>query len=391
MSRLVRRVAVAGGVAVVAAALLQGAGPAYADVPAGGCALPATGAALSEGIQNQGQFVPTSGTVAAKMIFVDFPDAPANGPTTALYQQVVPGGQQFFSTVSYGKLSLQVDADTSRFYRMPRASTAYGWQRGLTYEAHRQYIADALAAVGRSTSFRGDQLLYIVPTRAASAISFSPTFMGAITAGDGTSLGKTVTFGQDIWNAGWGLKVLAHETGHAMGLPDLYAFSGSDAHRFVGGWDLMGWIPGPSPDRFAWHKWKANWLAWDQVGCVTAPGRFTDTVTPVEQAGAGRKMTVIKTGATTVLVAEVRSRQGVDANACTTGVLIYSVDTAVASGNGPIRVKDARPGTTGCRQHPLDDAAYDAGMSYVDSATGVRIDVVSRSGDTYTFNIAYRV
>ncbi|MEU7870112.1 hypothetical protein [Dactylosporangium sp. NPDC049140] len=82
-------------------------------------ALPATTAALSEGIQNQARFVPASGSVAAKMVFVDFPDAPANDSTAALCQWLAPGGQRFLATASYGKLSLRIDAGTSRFARMP--------------------------------------------------------------------------------------------------------------------------------------------------------------------------------------------------------------------------------------------------------------------------------
>ncbi len=33
-----------------------------------------------------------------------------------------------------------------KWFMMPHASTSYGFQRGLTYQTHKDYIADAIAA-----------------------------------------------------------------------------------------------------------------------------------------------------------------------------------------------------------------------------------------------------
>jgi hypothetical protein len=43
-----------------------------------------------------------------------------------------------------------------------------------------------------------------------------------------------------------------------MGLPDLYPADNLPLERtaWAGGFDIMGWINGVSPDMFAWHKWK---------------------------------------------------------------------------------------------------------------------------------------
>ena len=71
--------------------------------------------------------------------------------------------------------------------------------------------------------------------------------------------------------------------------------------------------------------------------------------------------------------------------ACATGALVYQVDSSVQTGEGPIRVMDAKPDTapaSGCR--PLDDAPYAAGETFTDSAAGVAIEVLSSDevGDT---------
>ncbi|MEU6232232.1 M6 family metalloprotease domain-containing protein [Kitasatospora sp. NPDC047058] len=385
------------GAALAAATLIgggvylsTGSDPASAAIAesAASCKLRATDANLSEGFGSQSGLVPSTGTVNAKMIFVDFPDAQANDDTTSLYDQLAPGATDWFSTASYGRLNLHISADTSRFYRMPDSSDSYGYQRGLSYESHQQYIQDAVRAAGRSVDFSGTQILYIVPTRRASAISFSPTFMGSVTTADGTVIDKTVTLGQDLW--AWGSGVMNHETGHAMGLPDLYSLGSGDAHGYVGGWDMMGLISGPDPDRFGWHKWKQQWIDDNQVGCVTGQGGKTVTLTPLETNG-GKKIAVVRTGSTRAVVAEVRGKQGVDGGACKTGVLIYTVDTTVNSGDGPVRVQDARPDSGGCGGHELNDATFgyggDAVTHYRDAESGATIDVTGHSGGNYTLTI----
>ncbi|MEU0664170.1 M6 family metalloprotease domain-containing protein [Streptomyces lavendulocolor] len=320
------------------------------------------------------------------MIFVDFPDAPATDTPGDLYEALVPGAADFYRSSSYRKLRLSVNADTSRFYRMPASSDSYGYRRGLSSSAHERYIQDALRAVGHSVDFSGSHLLYIVPTSAAKDISFSPTFMGPVQAADGAVLARTVTFGQDMTR--WGPKVVIHETGHALGMPDLYSFSGGASHAFVGGWDVMGLISGHSPDHLAWHKWQLEWLTNTQVDCVTRPGTTTHTITPVENAG-GTKMTVIKTGRNRAVVVEVRSRNGLNYQSCSTGVLIYTVDTATPSGSGPVRVSDSRR-NTGCGGYTQNDGVYTTAPgvnTYSDDASDTTIRVISENAGTGAYTI----
>ncbi len=85
---------------------------------------------------------------------------------------------------------------------------------------------------------------------------------------------------------------------------------------------------------------------------------------------------MIRTGETTAYVAESRRAVGADSHACSTGVLVYKVDTSTQTGYGPVQIVNGNPGVTppsGCQT--LDMAAFHAGQSFTDSATGVRIDV----------------
>lgn len=98
---------------------------------------------------------------------------------------------------------------------------------------------------------------------------------------------------------------------------------------------------------------------------------------------------MVRTGETTAYVAESRKAIGADANACSTGVLIYKVDSAVKTGEGPIQVMNGNPGVpppTGCA--PLDMAAYQPGQSFTDPATGARIDVLAGGTDGDTMRIS---
>jgi M6 family metalloprotease-like protein len=284
------------------------------------------------------------GTVRAVMLFVDFPDAPATEATQPYFSLLAPA-RTWFRTSSLDSLLLQIHP-VNQWFRMPHASTSYGWERGLSFAAHKKYIADAIAAADASVNFRPYDIVYIVPTSSASAISFSPTFLGGPSGvrADGKVLGFATTFGQDIWTPGWGYRVLVHETGHLFGLPDLYSFDPPTAnywhtHRFVGGWDVMGYLAGKTPDYFAWHKWHMGWVAASQVRCLDAQGAMK-VVLSSNDSGGGIKLAIVKTGRNSAFAVEARQHEGVDVDGCRSGVLIYRV-TSNATGEGPIRVRPA--------------------------------------------------
>ncbi|MCW7941496.1 peptidase M6 [Streptomyces hygroscopicus] len=349
------------------------------------CALPGRTGWTDEGHDtDRAQFQRATGTHRVLTLFVDFPDAPATDSTDAYAAHLAPAAD-WMRTASYGRSRLDIATPYRQWIRMPSDSTSYGFDRGITFETHERYVRDAVAAADPFVDFSRYDMVYIVPAKAARAISFSPTYLydpatPGITA-DGTRLKWAVTFGQDMWR--WGYKVADHETGHTFGLPDLYAFTG-ETHRYVSGWDLMGNIAGPAPQYLGWHSWKLGWIRDSQVACLPASGTRTVRLTPVERPG-GTKIAVIRTGETTAYVAESRRAEHNDRSACSTGVLIYKVDSATQTGDGPVHVINANPDTTppsGCA--PLDLAAFAPGQSFTDPATGIHIDVRrgGPSGDT---------
>ena len=362
------------------------------------CKLPSKSPQLNEGFGSHptSSYVPSSGVLQAYMVFVDFEDAPASENVTDLFDIFVSAASDWCGNASFGRLDLRVAADLSRFYRMPRNSTTYIYRRGMGYENHRKYVQDALDAVGESVEFAGTDLLYIVPTREAAAISYSPTFMPPIEAHDGTLIKKTVTFGQDAHS--YGFKVMNHETGHTMGLPDLYSYEPrTRAGIYVGGYDLMAQIEGISPDFLTWHKWRLGWIDDDQIMCFGPAAQRSNArkgwrlvLTPVEQA-KGLKALVVKHNATLALVAENRSGRNLNNDTCGTGVLIYTVSTTTESGHGPIRVQDSTPDSGGCARDELNDALFVPGhrsrSSFASPEFGVNIEVLEEIDEGFVVNV----
>ncbi|MET9435045.1 M6 family metalloprotease domain-containing protein [Streptomyces sp. NPDC006551] len=351
--------------------------------PAADCALPGRTGWTDEGHDtDRDQFQPSTGTRRVLTLFVDFPDAPATDSTDTYAAQLAPAAD-WMRTASHGRSRLAI-SPLHRWIRMPADSTSYGFARGLTFETHEKYVRDAITAADPYADLSRYDMVYVVPPRAAAAIPFSPTYLyDPATPGvsaDGSRLKWAVTFGQDLWH--WGPEVAVHETGHTFGLPDLYAFTGA-THRYAGGWDVMGNIAGAAPQFLGWHSWKLGWIRDHQVACLPAAGHRTVRLTPVERPG-GTKIAVLRTGETTAYVAESRRAEGHDSAACSTGVLIYKVDSATPTGEGPVRIMSGAPAATpptGCG--PLDLAAHAPGQTFTDPDTGVRIEVLAggRAGD----------
>ena len=239
-----------------------------------------------------------------------------------------------------------------------------------------------------------------MPPRNATQIAFSPElnlYTDKI-AVDNTIVKNGATFGQDMFS--WGPKIINHETGHAISLPESYNGSGTGAtHLWVGGWDLMGNILGHAPEYMAWNKWKLGWLDDPDFGCLNSDGSAEYTLSPVSTPSDGvtKKGVVIRTGATTAIAAELRAPLGNDATEtvtpgahrmCDWGVLLYKIDVTVLNSYGSIKALDAQPGSTaaGCTGE-VDIATLGKGQGdgppvFEDPETGTRFEVLDiQDGD----------
>jgi M6 family metalloprotease-like protein len=324
------------------------------------------------------------GDLKAVMLFVDFPDAGTTETTQSLYDLLAPSSQ-WYSDASYGHMSLSI-TPVNTWYRMPRASTDYGFARGLTFDTQKAYIADAVHAADADIDFSKYQLIYVVSAR-NPGITFSPAYHAGKGSGisvDGTELRWGVTFGNDIRDKRWGFHVLVHETGHVLGLPDLYDlnFDPNDYHaqfKFAGGWSVMSWVE-PAGQFFAWEKWHLGWIDPAQVRCVDPKGTLETTISPLETTG-GVKLAVAKTSPSTTYVVEVRKANNFE-SFCDEGVLVYTVDSMIPSGRGPVQIKSPHAGTDAAKLalcSRLYDAPLHVGQSYEDAA--VKVEALATGAD----------
>jgi M6 family metalloprotease-like protein len=331
------------------------------------------------------------------MLFIDFPDLHATESTSRLYDRLVPRSRRWYDEVSYGRVHLDVTG-IQRWFRMPKSVRDYGLADGIRWPEHRSYIADAVAAADGAVDFSRYRIVYVV-TAKGTRVERSPAFHaypGSGIEADGTELRYGATFFEDTKLDGrYAANVLIHETGHILGLPDLYDVPGRgwwNLFRFVGGWDAMSWND-PGFHFLAWEKWKLGWLDPSQLTCLEGLGQLTTTVTPLERAG-GLKAIVVPTGASSAFVVEARRRIGEDAHLCEQGVLVYSVDALVRSGHGPVRVFPARPDRNGDlrdRCGPLYNAPFTVGRGRVarfeNPSAGLSVKVLASGLNGYRVRV----
>lgn len=352
------------------------------------CKLPIAdgrGGAAIGGFPRYSARLASTGTVNVTFVMVDFSDSVAGSSVASVYANVA-NAQQFFTDMSYGRLTYNMVAPGASWVRMPNPSTSYNFTTG-----HMAYITDAVAAaVTAGISFASTDLVVIIQNPSTTTISaIGPASLlepgQGITVG-GRELLNFVTSGNDYLTHGY--LWLTHESTHTLGLVDLYSYapaSGSfaDLVPYTGGFSLMGVSSVSSmfaPSHTAWERYVLGWIDDSQVDCVNprSTGEHTATVTPINSSG-GKKAVIVPVGETKAVVIESRRATTYDSNMTKEGALVYVVDSSLQSGNGPIKVYPAGGGS--------DPWFANSPRAVGESVTieGVKVEVISSSpggGDT---------
>jgi hypothetical protein len=312
------------------------------------------------------------------IVFVDFPDAPASGNAAGL-ESMYTAYLDWFQEASYGRFSVNVTV-VPRWFRMPHSGRSYGTlQIGANGD---RYLADAVAAIGGAVDFSRYQSVWVVPS------SDSGVFAGSNYVrhrGHGVLAGGTeIRFGMLMSPSRRGAPFESAHVIHRMlaslGTPTL----GENSTKPLGHWDpnftdATGATGPKTAHLLGWHKWMLRWLTPEQLTCLHEPSTAEETLTPIARAG-GKKLVVVPTSPSTAYAIEVRRKAGYDRGICREGVLVYTLDSQILSGNGPIEGKSAG---SGCSP---DVMPFGVGGVYEDAA--VKVEVLATDGSAYRVRVA---
>lgn len=333
-----------------------------------------------------------TGTLKAVMLFARFSDGDQDESMRALHDRLVPGAVAFYESSSYGRMTLEV-TPYFEWYDMEGPSTATGYDCSK-HESHERYVNEVVAAADDDVDFAGFDLIYVVANQAPGVFN-SPTFNAHDGDGfeaDGNDIRVAVTFGNDIRGDDWGWQTLVHETGHVLGLPDLYSYVPTTTayksfHVHTGSWSPMGFQKF-SRHHLAWNKRKLGWLDDDDFAVVTEGERSVE-LAHIGSSG-GLKGLVLPTSETEAIVAEVRHLSDAHREP---GVLVYRVSVATPTGHGSIQVLPARPDDDEAnpelarRYIALYDALHRDGDAFVDETHGIRIDVTAGESGAFRLDV----
>ena len=324
------------------------------------------------------------GVVRSLVLFVDFPDFPGTDSTELVFDEIWTLAEEWFSEASNGRM-VNTAEPTPNWIRLPHPMEYY------EVRTHWEWVIDAIHAADASVDFTQFDLVHIVvPENSFANATNSFTSSYAEQAGAGVPVdGVEVRHGATDVNS---YNILVHEIGHLFGIPDL---GGANPEDFwenmspVGAWDPMS-LPFATPlaHFLVWHKWKIGWVLDEDVDCITF-GEFERTVFTFEQPDELQAI-VIPTSETTAYVIEARKRIGFDARICQEGVLVYSVDGNVESGDVPIWIQQAQPDIVN-HCEPANRVAFNVGEERVptfrDPVIGLTVEVLEDLDTGYRVRI----
>jgi len=296
------------------------------------------------------------------MLYLDFPDQEMSIDTKERGRQVLGGSdfEELIRAQSHGKLSFSIE----HVHGWRRLSKKAGEYSSETTEAHRDLF------VGIFKSYPE------VDFREYDLVAANMPRIGNTAFGERDDLaipyrGGKIRVALNISSPSF--RVLAHEAAHCLGLPDLYTYGGVEGPKNPAGpWDIMS-EAGRSTGFLGWHRHKLKWLDAERKAYLTT-SRSPLKLTPLSSA-AGVSLAVVPaddpTRPSKVFVIEVAQPIWLNDGTKTKeeGVLIYSVDATLATGQNPVVVYP---------RHDLVQAAYHPGDRFDHKDAPFRLRVLER-------------
>jgi M6 family metalloprotease-like protein len=287
--------------------------------------------------------VDTKKTVRILIFPVDFSDLVSNFQDAPDFRGLIQNFEGYYKSQSNNKLNFAWTI-APKHVRMPKPVTSYGvgargsgnvWSlyndmHDLAMKSYKREDFDFFIGSAPTSTLRED-------------IAVSPAF-GSTDKNrwPGTYLGG------DYWSNGASWTIPAHEFGHSgLGLADLYNYDAAmlgqagfaQQFKYMGVYDLMNWAGGAGLELTAWNRWIGGLINDDQILCL--PDSTTVTLLkPLQLLNNEVKGLVIPIAKNYAIVIENRAAIGFDKELSvgSRGVIAYFVDSAAASGYGPMQI-----------------------------------------------------
>ncbi|MFH0848518.1 MAG: M6 family metalloprotease domain-containing protein [archaeon] len=314
-------------------------------------------------LSEKSQSPPILGTQNMIVVLVNFPDKSNLRTIPQINDIIFSKLNDFFLRASYGKMRFA--GSISKWYLLPRPMSYYGGD-GSGSERCRDLIEDSLSISDADVDFSQFRYVMIVhsgeggatsSTRSTGILSFAS--LGPISArtNDG-ALQLSVCVVSEFDTLG----VLAHETGHMLGLPDLYDYDSKET--FVGEWDLMaegdgyralfdltGGVPN---DISSWGRMKLGWIDATQILTVKSGESLSASIEDLQVRSSSTKTVILPITRNQYFLIETRTKAGFYSWSPwymdRIRLIVYYVDETLPSGRGPVKIQNivspsnARPG-----------------------------------------------
>ncbi len=364
------------------------------------------------------RLAPISGPQKTIVILVRFSDK-ANSTSPSQVAATLNSVNNYYAENSYGQVSFQTDiapSATASWYQMPSLMTSYGVDSSASDS---QLIRDSLqAAYNAGVNIASYKYAIVVHSGNDEALTHTSNDIHSYTIPDfpfNPAPLVLVRISTAVVAETDPMGVAAHESGHLLGLPDLYDTTGQidPTNNFVGYWELMAlgeWnpnngnpliSPGTYPSHMSiWSKIDLGFVPASRVATVQSGESANVTVENLEQSTTGFQAVKIpiaynNDGSLSYYLVEMRAKQGTydqhlpfPATYPGAGLLIYKVNESISSGSGSVRLIDAHPGGD------LNDAPFGpcggpctSNNTFWDQTNYVKIIVTTTTPTDYTVSV----